>query len=151
MPKDWYAATSCGRGGICHSLPEGVEAAAPSRRRFVTGKPFVRSEGHSQSNKAKTFFALAALAGVTLGMASGCSSSCFATTAKLAALERGMSYQDSTRIMGCPGSPVDATSSMDEGVLRFVWYGPDSVFMETELDFQDGRLLYYVTWSPTGF
>ena len=91
---------------------------------------------------------LAGLALIAAGLMSGCSSSCGATAEKLAALQRGMTYQQSVAIMGCAGSPVGVE---DSTVSRFEWYGPSSLFTATELDFQDDRLLYYTTHSRSGF
>ena len=75
---------------------------------------------------------------------SGCGTTCDATADRLAALRRGMSVAEASRAMGCPGQPV-APASTGEGVASFVWQGPGTVVMETQLDFQDDRLLWYVT------
>src|SRR5215471_9357059 len=84
-------------------------------------------------------------------LVSGCAGSCGATADKLAALQRGMTYEQSASIMGCAGSPVAAADMIDGNVKRVEWNGPGSIFTATELDFQDDRLLYYTTRSRTGF
>jgi hypothetical protein len=91
---------------------------------------------------------LAGVAVIAAGLASGCSSSCGATAEKLAALQRGITYQQSAAIMGCAGAPVAAE---DAAFSRFEWHGPSSLFTATELDFHDDRLLYYTTRSRSGF
>ena len=78
---------------------------------------------------------------------SGCASQCTANSDKLAALQRGMSYQETTQIMGCPGKMVSS------GELSSVeWDGPGpNLFMATQIDFLDDKLLYYTTRSRSGF
>jgi hypothetical protein len=94
---------------------------------------------------------LVASASLALGLLAGCASSCGATAEKLATLQRGMSYQEAASIMGCAGSPVSAQDMINGNVSRLEWNGPGSIFTATELDFQNDRLLYYVTRSRTGF
>lgn len=83
-------------------------------------------------------------------LVSGCAVQCGSNPEKLAALRRGMSYEETTRIMGCPGSLV-STYAPDSGEASTVeWDGPGSVFfMRTQIDFLDGRLLFFTT-EPRG-
>ena len=92
----------------------------------------------------------AALSAAAIGL-SGCATACSANAEKLASLQRGMSYHDATRIMGCPGRPV-ARDGRDTGILSVEWEGPGpNLFMSTELDFLDDKLLFYTTRSRSGF
>ena len=93
----------------------------------------------------------AALAAAATSDLSGCATACTANVDKLASLQRGMSYQEATRIMGCSGRPV-ARDGLDRAVLSVEWEGPGpNLFMSTELDFLDDQLLYYTTRSRSGF
>jgi hypothetical protein len=93
----------------------------------------------------------AAVAAAAMLDLSGCATACTANVDKLASLQRGMSYQEATRIMGCPGRPV-AREGSDPGVQSIEWEGPGpNLFMSTELDFLDDKLLYYTTRSRSGF
>ena len=79
----------------------------------------------------------------------GCASSCSATADKLAALKRGMSYDEATGVMGCAGTPVTPDSSE---VSTVEWDGPDrGVVSRTQLDFRDGRLLSFTTGNRGGW
>lgn len=78
-----------------------------------------------------------------------CSSTCTATADKLAALRRGMSQAEAAGIMGCPGTPV-APANPGDDVSSLEWRGPGTIVMATQLDFMNGRLLYYVTWAKGG-
>ena len=97
---------------------------------------------------------LAASIVLTVGSATlvaGCAGQCGASTAKLAELRRGMSYEDTSRIMGCSGALVSADSP-DSGEASMVeWNGPDSIFMRTQIEFLEGRLLFFTTSSRIGF
>lgn len=93
----------------------------------------------------------AALAAAAMLDLSGCASTCTANAEKLATLQRGMSSQEATRVMGCAGRPV-AREYSDPGLLSIEWEGPGpNLFMSTELDFLDDKLLYYSTRSRSGF
>ena len=76
--------------------------------------------------------------------AAACSTSCNATGDKLAALRRGMTAAEASAVMGCAGQPV-APATPGEGFSSLAWQGPGTVATETQLDFEDGRLLWYVT------
>jgi len=91
---------------------------------------------------------LAAAASVLL---SGCAGSCGATSDKLAALQRGMSYEETTRIMGCSGSLVSPQGPASDEVSTIEWNGPGSILMATQLDFLDNRLLFYTTHARGGW
>ncbi|MEI6201713.1 MAG: hypothetical protein WCP68_07160, partial [Enhydrobacter sp.] len=85
---------------------------------------------------ATLLLVLAATASTT-----GCASSCSATPDKLAALKRGMSYDEATAVMGCPGTQVGTQVTHDD-LSTVEWDGPDrGVVSRTQLDFRDGRLL----------
>jgi hypothetical protein len=84
-------------------------------------------------------------------LVAGCAGQCGANTAKLAELRRGMSYEDTSRIMGCSGALASADSP-DSGEASMVeWNGPDSIFMRTQIEFLEGRLLFFTTSSRIGF
>lgn len=78
----------------------------------------------------------------------GCTSTCIATPDKLAALHRGMSRADAVSLMGCRGAPVLPVNPGDD-VTSLEWQGPGLTAVTTQLDFQNDRLLYYVT-RPMG-
>jgi hypothetical protein len=83
---------------------------------------------------------------------SGCADRCGVTPAKLAALQRGMSYDEASQIMGCYGRPVSRHDLASGGVTTVEWNGPGpGVFIATQVDFLDDRLLYYTTRSTAGF
>ena len=90
---------------------------------------------------------VSALVVATLAVAA-CSTTCNATNDKLASLRRGMTAAEATQAMGCSGQPV-APASPGEGFSTLAWQGPGTVATETQLDFEDGRLLWYVT-RPRG-
>mgnify|MGYP006291037749 CR=1 FL=1 len=79
---------------------------------------------------------------------SACSTACNATGDKLAALRRGMTSAEATQAMGCAGQPV-APATPGQGFSTLAWQGPGTVATETQLDFEDDRLIWYVT-RPRG-
>ena len=83
---------------------------------------------------------------VAASLAGGCAIQCGATPERLAALRRGMSYDETARIMGCPGSTV-TQQSPDSGEYSIVeWDGPELwVSKRTQVDFIGGKLLSYTT------
>jgi hypothetical protein len=86
---------------------------------------------------------LAVSAGV---LVSGCAATCGANPQKLALLRRGMSYAETSRIMGCPGELVSDQSPLAADYATVEWNGPESIFFKrTQIDFLDGKLLYYTT------
>jgi hypothetical protein len=77
---------------------------------------------------------------------SGCAMTCNASTDKLAALRRGMTYDETVQVMRCPGTLVTAhgPNAADYSIVE--WNGPDSPFFSrTRLDFLDGKLQSYTT------
>lgn len=92
------------------------------------------------------FLTAAALAS---GLAvAACSTACNATGDKLANLRRGMTSAEATQVMGCAGQPV-APATPGEGFSTLAWQGPGTMATETQLDFEDDRLIWYVT-RPRG-
>ena len=83
----------------------------------------------------------------------GCASSCSASAEKLANLKRGMSYDEATGVMGCPGTQVGTQVTHDPSDVSTVeWDGPDrGVVSRTQLDFRDGRLLSFTTGNRGGW
>ncbi|SJZ85424.1 hypothetical protein SAMN02745126_02566 [Enhydrobacter aerosaccus] len=76
----------------------------------------------------------------------GCASGCGATTDKLAALRRGMSYDETIQVMGCSGSLVTPGAPASSAYSIVEWDGPPSrVFNRTRIDFLDGKLVSYTT------
>jgi hypothetical protein len=95
--------------------------------------------------------ACAALAALSLALASGCASTCSASDQKLAQLQRGMSYDEASRVMGCAGSVVSQATPTTGEYATAEYNGPDSsLFVRTRLDFMQGQLLYYTTESRYG-
>jgi hypothetical protein len=83
-------------------------------------------------------------------LVSGCAGTCGASPDKLATLQRGMSYAETARIMGCEGRMISPDSSASDEVSTVEWTGPGSIFMATQADFRDDRLLYYTTRARGG-
>jgi hypothetical protein len=82
----------------------------------------------------------------------GCASSCIARSDKLASLKRGMTYDEATAAMGCPGTQVSARAPDQASVTSVEWDGPvQRVGTRTQLDFRDGRLLSYTTDNRGGW
>ncbi|MFO1161706.1 MAG: hypothetical protein U1E60_22900 [Reyranellaceae bacterium] len=91
------------------------------------------------------------LAVLALLTVTGCTQYCGATPDKLAALRRGMSYQETAAIMGCPGDMASATPPPGE-MSAILWNGPDSIlFSRTQLEFFDDRLLWYTIISKGNY
>jgi hypothetical protein len=85
-----------------------------------------------------------------IALVSGCASTCSATPDKLAALRRGMTYSEATAVMGCPGGPIAPENTASQEVSTIEWNGPSLIFMATQIDFLDDRLLYYVVKTRGG-
>jgi hypothetical protein len=84
-----------------------------------------------------------------MALLSGCAGSCGATSDRLAALQRGMSYQEAAGIMGCPGTE---RMRQPTGEMSVEWDGPGpNLFTATDIEFVDDKLLYYTTRSRSGF
>ena len=76
----------------------------------------------------------------------GCAQSCSASADKLAALQRGMTYDQATAVMGCVGTQVTPNGPDSADMSTVEWSGPNRDFVtRTQLDFQDGRLLSYTS------
>jgi hypothetical protein len=96
--------------------------------------------------------ALAAVALAALVATTGCTQYCGATPEKLASLRPGMSYQETVAIMGCPGDAASTAAPASGEMSSLLWNGPDSVlFNYTQVEFFDGRLLWYTTVSKGGY
>ena len=93
----------------------------------------------------------ASLAAASIMLTSGCAATCRANAEKLAALQRGMSYPETARIMGCDGKVVSSHASASGEMSTVEWDGPGSILMATQADFRDDRLLYYSTKARGGF
>jgi hypothetical protein len=93
----------------------------------------------------------AGLAAAASVLMSGCAATCGANPDKLAALQRGMSYEQATQIMGCSGSLVSPQGPTSGEVSTIEWTGPGTIFTATQLDFRDDRLLFYTTYSRNGW
>lgn len=82
----------------------------------------------------------------------GCASSCSASAEKLAALKRGMTYDEATRVMGCAGTPVTQNGPDSAEVSTVEWDGPNhGLVSRTQLDFREGRLLSYTSNNRGGW
>jgi hypothetical protein len=82
----------------------------------------------------------------------GCAFQCGATPERLASLRRGMSYEETAQIMGCPGTNV-TEQRPDSGEFATVeWNGPEQyISKRTQVDFLDGKLLSYTTGVRGGW
>ena len=92
--------------------------------------------------------ALLFVPGLAIGLASvsGCATRCGASDSRLAALQRGMSYEETSRIMRCPGMPVTQQGPLAAGFAIVEWDGPGSSFLSrTRIEFLEGKLLSYST------
>jgi hypothetical protein len=89
---------------------------------------------------------LVAVCGLLLA---GCAAQCGASAEKLAELRRGMSYEETSRIMGCSGSVVTEYGPETGDYATVEWNGPSSFFTRTRMDFLYGKLLSYTT-EPRG-
>ena len=79
-------------------------------------------------------------------LVSSCAATCGANPQKLALLRRGMSYDETTAVMGCPGQLVSEQSPLSGDYATVEWNGPDSIFFKrTQIDFLYGKLLSYTT------
>jgi hypothetical protein len=82
---------------------------------------------------------------------SACAIQCGANPQKLASLQRGMTYEETSSIMGCPGQLVAGQSPASGDYATVEWNGPESIFFKrTRIDFLDGKLLYYTTENRGG-
>lgn len=92
------------------------------------------------------FAACACLGALLIALTTGgCAGGCWASAEKLGALKRGMSYAETSEIMGCPGSLLTA-SEPDSGAFAIVeWAGPQVLSYRTRVEFEAGKLLSYTT------
>ena len=89
---------------------------------------------------------------VAASLASGCAIQCGATPERLAALRRGMSYDETAKIMGCPGTVVSSQSPSSGEYATVEWDGPVlPLSKRTQVDFLEGRLLSYTTEQRGGW
>lgn len=81
-------------------------------------------------------------------LSASCAVTCGATPARLAALHRGMAFDDVVSVMGCPGTLLTARPPSSGEFAIVQWSGPESrLFGWTRIDFLDGRLLAFTTGS----
>jgi|APThiThiocy_cv2_1041547.scaffolds.fasta_scaffold48354_2 hypothetical protein len=76
--------------------------------------------------------------------------SCSATDQKLSQLQRGMSYDETSHVMGCRGSVVSEFTPTTGDYATVEYDGPNSLFTRTRLDFLQGKFQYYTTGSRAG-
>lgn len=94
--------------------------------------------------KSPSVFLVAALGLAGVQTVGSCAVTCGANAGKLAALRRGMSYEETARIMGCSGFIVAGPGPASAAFFTVEWDGPESMISaRTQVDFQDGRLLSY--------
>jgi hypothetical protein len=71
---------------------------------------------------------------------------CEANSQKLSALRRGVSYDEASDTMGCPGWTVPEHGPATGSYETVEWNGPGSaLFRRTRLNFLQGKLLSYTT------
>jgi hypothetical protein len=93
-----------------------------------------------------------ATGGLVLMALPGCSANCGATNERLASLRPGMSYEQTAAIMGCPGRQATRDGPASGEASAIVWDGPESMlFNYTQVEFLDGKLLWYATVSKGGY
>ncbi len=100
----------------------------------------------------RSMMARLALLAAGASLAAGCASSCSASSEKLSALRRGMTYAETAQIMGCDGTQVSRASVASGGFATVEWGGPRRpLSTHTLMDFQDGRLVSFTTGQRFGF
>ncbi len=83
--------------------------------------------------------------------AAGNAMACSATTDKLQALRRGMTYEQASEVMGCSGTSISAASPQSGDYATVEWSGSELPGLtRTQLDFQNGRLLSFTTGRRAG-
>lgn len=89
---------------------------------------------------------------VTAGLfAAGSAEACSATTDKLQALRRGMTYEQATEVMGCSGTPISPTTPQSGDYATVEWNGSELPGLtRTQIDFQNGRLQSFTTGRRAG-
>lgn len=90
---------------------------------------------------------------ICTSVVTGCSSlSCGADQRKLSELRPGMTYEETSRIMGCAGKLVSKDGLMPGEHATVEWQGPDSLlFTVTHLHYFDRKLQFYTTDKRGGF
>ena len=84
-------------------------------------------------------------------LAAGNAWACSATTDKLQALRRGMTYEQAAEVMGCSGTPLSAASPQSGDYATVEWNGSELPGLSrTQIDFQNGRLLSFTTGRRAG-
>jgi hypothetical protein len=92
-------------------------------------------------------FIVTAASLLTAGNAEACS----ATTDKLQALRRGMTYEQATEVMGCSGTRISAASPQSGDYATVEWNGSELPGVtRTQIDFLNGRLLSFTTGRRAG-
>jgi len=89
---------------------------------------------------------------VTTGLfAAGSAAACSATTDKLQALRRGMTYEQAVEVMGCGGVTISPSTPLSGDYSTVEWSGSElSGLTRTQIDFQNGRLLSFTTGRRAG-
>ncbi|MBS0221331.1 MAG: hypothetical protein JSR91_11385 [Proteobacteria bacterium] len=91
------------------------------------------------------------LLAATASLATGCTTYCSATDAKLSQLRRGMTYAEAAEVMGCNGWQMSRAKDDTGDVATVEWDGPGSrLAPRTQLDFRNGRLLSFTTGRRFG-
>jgi hypothetical protein len=94
----------------------------------------------------------AVLTMIGCALLSGCGATCGANPEKLAALRRGMNYEETSRIMGCPGTVVSPRGPLPGEHSTVEWSGPAPYLSyRTQIDFLDDKLLSYTTEQRGGW
>ena len=76
---------------------------------------------------------------------------CSATTDKLQALRRGMTYEQATEVMGCGGAQISAASPQSGDYATVEWSGSELPgITRTQIDFLNGQLLSFTTGRRAG-
>ena len=85
--------------------------------------------------------------------ATGCASmGCGADQAKVAQLKPGMSRDETSTLMGCPGKLVSDSGTAPGKFTTVEWSGPDSLlFSRTYVVFLDDRIYTFSTEKRGGF
>ncbi len=95
--------------------------------------------------RAISLLPLIALAGCT-------SMSCGTDDEKLARLKPGMTRDEMSTMLGCPGTPVSESGKSPGRFTTVVWNGPGSLAMaRTYVVFLDDRLYNYTIEKRGGF
>jgi hypothetical protein len=80
---------------------------------------------------------------------SACNVACSASSNKLAALKRGMSYDEVSQVMGCAGDVITAAGPEQSDYAIVEWGGPLILSRRTRMQFLDDKLIAYTT-EPRG-